>query len=245
MRSIIIDDEGRSRSTLATMLTRYCPDVELCGEASDIREAKALIESAAPELLFLDISMPGGSGFELLRTLPEIDFEVVFVTAYDEYTIDAIRNNAVDYLLKPVNIAELQKAVERVKQRLLKRQEQGSRGMNGEGEPASPQKKIAIPDKYGLRFIQVSDITRLEADGSYTTFFLSNGQKMVSSRHLKEFENILPSSTFFRAHHSYIINLDFVKHYERGEGGTIIMNDNSAIALSKRKKKFFLERFRI
>ncbi|MHB1277022.1 MAG: LytR/AlgR family response regulator transcription factor [Bacteroidia bacterium] len=246
MRAIIIDDEKKSRSILATMLLRYCSTIKLVGEAGNIRDAHQLIMKHEPDLVFLDISMPEGSGFELLNRLKEISFQIIFVTAFDEYAIQAIRNDALDYLVKPVSIEELRSAVKRAEQKQnMSGAMDNFHHINEMMRQGAETKRIAIPENGGLLFLALKDIIRLEADGSYTRFHLISGKSVLSSRHLKEYDTHLPGDLFFRVHHSHVINLDHIHHYERGEGGTIVMSDHSSVSLSKRKKKAFLERFRI
>lgn len=248
MKAAIIDDESKSRSILSTMLERYCPKVELIGEASSVEEGLRLIRTGEPELIFLDINMPGGNGFELLEHIEEHTLHIIFVTAYDEYAIQAIRKDALDYLLKPVNIRELEAAVNKAMERSLRneaREPSDFQHIREVMHQESLARKIAIPDRNGLIFIDLKDIIRLEANGSYTRFYLSTGKSLLSTRLLKEYDQSLPDNLFFRVHHSHIVNLDHIQYYERGEGGNIVMSDKSSIALSKRKKKGFLERFRI
>lgn len=246
MRIVIVDDEPKSRSTLTTMIKRYCEGVEITGEAGNITDARSLILQQEPDLVFLDISMPGGTGFDLLKSLNQVQFQIIFVTAYNQYAIEAIRSNAVDYLLKPVNITELQSAVTKATEnRSKKSYSRDLTNLLSQFHEYSQVQKLAIPDKKGLVFIDYNDVVRLEADGGYTNVYLVKGTRIVSTRYLKEFEDLLPGSSFFRPHHSHIINLNYIKHYERGEGGAIVMIDNSMILLSKRRKKFFLEKFRL
>lgn len=246
MKAAIIDDEAKSRSILATMLNRYCPEVAVIGEAHNMEEGLRLIQYGEPELIFLDISMPGGSGFELLERIEERSLHIIFITAYDGYAIQAIRKDALDYLLKPVNIGELKAAVNKALERQNKEKTPNEfQHIREAMKQETLTKKVAIPNRNGLLFIDLKDIIRLEADGSYTRFHLSSGKSVLSSRLLKEYDTNLPSHLFFRVHHSHIINLDHILFYERGDGGNIVMSDNSSIALSKRKKKGFLERFRV
>lgn len=247
IRTIIVDDETKSREIVREILSQYCEQVEIVGEARSAAEAKQLIEHIGPDLVLLDIFMPNGTGFDLLQQISPISFEVIFITAYDEYAIQAVRSCALDYLLKPVNIMELREAIERARQKI------GSKLQNKElqvlrenlGQPAPIHHKLAIPDKDGLRFVLMQQIVRMEADGSYTYIYMHNNEKILSTRHLKEYESILSSTVFFRAHHSHLINLEHIRQYQRGEGGTVIMSDNSAIQISKRKKKQFMDLFKL
>ncbi len=242
MKTIIIDDESKSRSILSTMLERYCDDVQLIGEASNIREGLRLIENGEPDLLFLDVQMPGGNGFDLLNQLESKGIQVVFVTAHQEYAIQAIRTEALDYLLKPLNIRELCSAVERARNRKTETFQPVPKTTRPEQHVSG---KIVVPDRSGLSFIDIKSILRLEAEGNYTRIYLSNGKNLLSTHLLKEYAMSLPEAGFFRVHHSHIINLEYIVYYERGEGGNIVMSDQSIIGLSKRRKKEFLDRFRL
>lgn len=243
--TVIIDDEARSRDILREMLARFCPDVTVLGEASDLDTAIRLIAALKPNLAFLDINMPNGSGFDVLKAFPQANFEVVFITAHNEYAIQAIRASALDYLLKPLNIAELQECVQRTKLKLLKDHERNNLGMLVENLRSNMgvQDKIALPEKQGLQFVNIKDIIRLEADGNYTRLYFSGRKPILSTRHLKEYEDLLPPHVFFRSHHSHIVNLDHIESYQRGEGGSIIMSDKSEVQVARRRKKLFLDIF--
>ncbi len=197
------------------------------------------IKTLKPNLAFLDINMPNGTGFDLLKSLPKVNFEVVFVTAYDQYAIQAIKFSALDYLLKPVNITELRSCVERMHQKLQEKDQENNLRHFVENleQKLSPTSKLAIPMRDGLLFVTLRSIIRLEADGSYTHIITDTGQKIVSTRYLKDYEDILPSLLFIRVHNSYIVNMDHVVYYQRGDGGIITMSDKSEIAVSKRRKR--------
>lgn len=240
--SVIVEDEARSRETLTTLLGRYCPAVSVGGIAGNIRQAASLIDDIRPQLVFLDIALPDGNGFDLLRQVSYTGFEVVFTTAYNEYAIRAIKAHAVDYLLKPLNILELQDAVAHAEQCIRQKSGTGIESLLSRLE--DPKKKLAIPVADGLQFLPVSQIIRLFARGSYTELFTASGS-VLSSRPLKEYEQKLPPSDFFRAHHSHIINLSCIRHYHRGDGGYVTMTDGSVIDISKRRRAAFLELFRL
>jgi two-component system, LytTR family, response regulator len=240
--SIIVDDEARSRATLETLLHRYCSELELCGSAATVSEALQLIRRVRPRLLFLDISMPDGTGFDLLQQLGPADLAVIFITAHNDYAINAIKVHALDYLLKPINIAELQQAVQHAVRHIDKQ------GKAAGIQPLldhldRPEPKLVVPVADGLHFIPLAQIVRLSARGSYTEIHSNTGDHILSSRSLKEYEDRLPAAGFFRAHHSHIINLSFIRHYHRGDGGYVTMTDGSVIDISKRKKKDFLDLF--
>lgn len=238
---LIVDDEARSRTTLATLLDRYCENIAVLGQAGSIQEAVPLIRTLKPQILFLDISMPGGTGFDLLKQLGPTDAEVIFITAYQEYALNAIKAQALDYLLKPLNIQELQQAVHKATARIRERTITGNM-QTLISRLDQPEARLAIPVADGLRFLPLAQIIRLSAKGSYTEIYVHQ-QHILSSRPLKDYEDRLPASSFFRAHHSHIINLSFISYYHRGDGGYVTLSDGSVIDISKRRKKEFLDRF--
>ncbi len=245
IKAVIIDDEAKSRSILREMLYQFCPEVNVVGDASDLQQAVKLISECQPKLAFLDVNMPNGSGFEVLQAFPQANFEVIFITAHDEHALRAIKVSALDFLLKPINISELQQAVQKATVKLTQKREQNHLKVLIENlnQNLGGQSKIAVPIAQGLRFIQVDHIIRLEADGNYTHLHLLNNKRILSTRHLKEYEELLSANAFFRAHHSHLINLDHIVKYHRGEGGSVSMIDQSEVPVAKRRKKAFLELF--
>ncbi len=241
IKSVIIDDEKKGRETLKNMLAKYCNNVEVVDEANSAKNGKEIIENHNPDLVFLDIQMPHGTGFDMLEDFEEVNFEVIFTTAYDQYAIKAIKFAALDYLLKPIDIDELKNAVDRVKNKLAsvdtnKNFEiflQNLKGIN---------KKIALPTAEGVSFIETKKIIRCEADGNYTCFFLANENKILVSKTLKEFEELLTDYDFFRVHNSHLVNLNHVVKYLKVGGDIVVMTDGSKIEISRRKKEAFLER---
>ncbi|HTN16695.1 MAG TPA: LytTR family DNA-binding domain-containing protein [Chitinophagaceae bacterium] len=241
LKCVIVDDERKSCKTLSTLIERYTEGITVCAEAASVAEGVRVINEVKPQLVFLDISMPDGTGFDLLDGIEDKKFELIFTTAYSEYAVRAIKMQAADYLLKPIDIAELQQAVANVKKSYAKT-------VSGSEHPQLVhsglyQDKIAIPVNGGLEFLQHTDIIHLTAKGSYTSIFCKQNRTILSSHSLKEHEEILPPGCFFRTHHSHIINLLHIKHFHRGDGGYIIMTDNTEIALSRRKRKDFLALF--
>lgn len=247
IRSIIIDDEKKSRDILSILLERYISNIEMCGYASNVSEGKALINEVNPELVFLDISMPDGNGFDLLQNLGRAKFEIIFTTAYSEYAIQAIKQHAVDYLLKPIDITELQKAVQSAQQKIAEKQRLDNYNYNvmmGHHEQSSLHTDIiAVPNSTGFKFINGKEIVYLHAKGAYTEIVCKNSNKFVSSQALKHYEDTLSKSQFFRTHHSYIINLSCIEQFRKDDGGYVVMSDGSEVILSKRRKKDFLSLF--
>lgn len=241
IKTILVDDEKKSREILATMLARYCQGIDIVATAAGMAEGIAAIEAESPQLVFLDVSMPDGTGFDLLAGLEHTPFEVIFITAYNEYALQAIKARAIDYLLKPLNIKELQQAVQKATDRIAEKQ-QLQAAQKQQDKKSVATGRIAVPVNDGLQFISLQEIVRLSARGSYTEIHAGNGY-VLSSRPLKDYEDMLPCDHFFRAHHSHIINLACIRQYHRGDGGYVTMQDGSVIDISKRKKKDFLNLF--
>lgn len=239
IKSIIIDDEERGRSSLQSLLSEYCEDVEVIASCSNVPDGVIAINKHQPSLIFLDIEMPEYSGFDLLDFFKEVNFEIVFVTAYSEYAIKAFEISAVDYLLKPVQIEQLQNAIEKVKQKKWQSSMQTRLDLLKEAFKGETLRKIAVPMNDGLLFIEVNDIVMLEADGAYTNVFLKDGSKILVSKKLKFFEDILEGRpVFFRPHRSYMININYIKKYLRGEN-MILMDNNVNVSLSRDRKQEF------
>jgi two-component system LytT family response regulator len=230
---------------LTTLLSEFCPAVEIVGTGDNARSGEAAIRTLQPELVFLDIEMPLGSGFEILNNLMPINFEVIFVTAFDKYMIQAFRYCVIDYLLKPVNIEELKNAVDNAVKRVQANRAnlQVANLLNNLKAEQPDSKKIALPVKGGYDFVRIADIIRCEANGSYTTIFVHGGTKAVVAKNLKEYESFLPPELFFRVHNAHLVNLSFVKKYNQGRGGHLEMEDGSLIEVATRKKSEFLLRF--
>ncbi len=244
IRTIIIDDEPSSVNVLSLLLKKKCKeDVQIVATTNSPHLGKVLIEEHKPDLVFLDIEMPGMNGFEMLQKLPSINFSVIFTTSYDQYAIKAIRFSALDYLLKPIDREELQiavqKAITTIKHPLPQQIEILLQKLN---HPAIPVNKIAIPTMEGLNMILVESIISCASDSNYTILFLKNRQKIIASRTLKEIEEMLEDYSFVRVHHSYIVNLNEVEKYIKGEGGYLVMSDGSTVDVSRSKKEILMKR---
>lgn len=241
LQTLIVDDEKRGRELLKMILTTNCPDIKLIGEASNIKEAHQLILQHEPDLVLLDIEMPGGTGFDLLSKFDEVNFDVIFITAFDKYAIKAIKFSAMDYILKPVDEEELVKAIKRAEENYNRKNNKERVGnLISNTQKSVPHQKIGLTSDEGLEFIEIKNILRCEADGKYTSVFLTDGKKLLVSKNLKEFEELLTEYNFFRIHHSHLVNLDFIKKYQSGRGGYVVMSDGSTITVSQRKKDDFL-----
>jgi two-component system LytT family response regulator len=240
MTAIIVDDEKHCRDVLALLLQKYCPQVTILASCADGKAGMEAVTLHRPDIVFLDIEMPGMSGFDMLEACGNTDFELIFTTAYNEYAIKAIRHNALDYILKPVDKDELVQAVERAAK---ERSARSSNRVEGLIEYLNKQRtgeRIALPTLEGLQILQSEDIYYCESEGGYTRFFLNTGKVSLISKTLKEVEEVLESKGFCRIHNSYLINLRYVQKYIRGDGGEVIMVNGANIPVSRNKKQDFL-----
>jgi two-component system LytT family response regulator len=245
IRTILVDDEIDSIRVLRRLLEEYCPKVSIAGTASGLDTALPLIRETKPDLVLLDIEMAQGNAFDLLNQLQPISFQVIFVTAFDNYAIRAFKYSAVDYLLKPVDIDDLRNAIDRADRM---RSEQGTvmqqmkTLLENVGAMQVSQQKMAVPTLTGLIFVSVQDIIRFEAKGSYTSIHIHKEESVMATRTIREYEDILPDSVFFRIHNSHIINISRIRKYHKGRGGSVEMEDGSEIEVASRRKDEFLRR---
>lgn len=244
IRTVLVDDEIDSNEVLQTLLESACSEVRIVGKADGVEMAVQVIRATKPDLVFLDIEMTQGNAFDLLNQLQPIAFRVIFVTAFDSYAIRAFKYSAVDYLLKPVDIDDLTKAVDRVTTQLQATnvKEQVQIMMEKLGSIQLSQQKIALPTLTGMTFVTINDIVRLEAKGGYTMVFLSDKKQIMVARNIKDYEGLLPELFFYRVHKSHIINLQKIQKYQKGRGGHIIMEDGSSIEVSSRRREEFFQR---
>jgi two-component system, LytTR family, response regulator len=244
MKAIIVDDERNSCDSLKVLLQDFCQDVQVVDTCQTIASAILSIQKTKPDVIFLDINMKGENGFDLLEKLKPIDFEIVFATAYSEYAIRAFKFSAIDYLLKPIDIEELRAAIKKVREVKGKESKTRYDQLIFNLQPTNDAHlKLALPSLDGLTFVQIADIIYCEADSNYTTFFLNDGTKLIVSHTLKEYDELLTPHRFFRIHHAYLINLNAIKQYVRGDGGQVIMSNNVRLDVSKRRKEEFLGLF--
>ena len=243
LKAILVDDEENSLNALQEKIMRHCSELEIVAACNEPSKAIEAINRLRPDVLFLDIEMPGMNGFTLLQNLQYKNFELIFVTAYDHYAIKAIRYSALDYLVKPVEIDDLKAAVERAFQNRNSpvSKQQFELLMENVNSAAKPFKRLAVPSYDGLHFIKIEDIIYLEAQVNYTHIHINNKQKYVVSRTIKDFEELLPADIFLRIHNSYIINKDYVEKYIRGDGGQVVLSEGTVLDVSKRKKTDFLK----
>ena len=240
IKCIIVDDEIGAREILVEMLKLYCNDIEIIGLAHNVDSAYEIINNLTPDLVFLDIKMPNGSGFDLLEKFSKIDFQVVFVTAHEEYAIKAFRFSAIDYILKPIDPSDLITAVEKASDNnhindIDKQFKTMKDNFYPESTPA--EKKIVLRTTENIYVIPISEVIRCQSEKNYTYFYFTNRERIIVSKTLKEFEEILIDHGFMRIHRSNLINLRYINRYDRSEGGYVIMVDNSRVDVSFRKKE--------
>jgi len=247
IRTIIIDDEPSAVNVLSLILKKKCSeDVDIIATSESPFEGKELIEKLNPDLVFLDIEMPGMTGIDLLRTFSDPSFQVVFVTAYDAYAVEAFRLSAVDYLLKPVESDDVVSAVQRIKADMLRQEntfglrlQQLEKLLALRTTPVDTKIGIGMQDK--IVFVDIPDVQYCEAQGAYTKLYLQDGKTMLASKSLGDFESQLMGHGFFRIHHHYLINLNRVKEFQRRDGGYVIMENKKQLEVSQRKRKDFLD----
>jgi two-component system LytT family response regulator len=246
LKAILVDDEQDSRDILSNYIARYCPDIELMEKCDSVKTGLQAIKTHQPEVVFLDIEMPYGTGFDLLDQVGEVNFETIFVTAYDNYAMQALNQSAAYYILKPIDIDELIQAVEKIKQErssadyiqhariLLDNLRQKSTGTG----------KIMLPTLEGFEIIPIDDIMYCEADDNFTKFHIKDQKPLLICRTLKYFEETLADYQFVRIHRSHLINLDYVIRYTKGKGGYVTMENDKELEVAPKKKSVFLEAFK-
>ena len=241
IKAVIVEDERKSLLTLQALLDKYCPDVMVIGSARSVAEGLQVLTTLKPDLVFMDIAMPDGDAFDLLKKLPAVDFEIIFVTAYNDFALKAFEFSTLHYLLKPINYLDLQLAVERFnrlkpKNNIRQRLEVLNQALQNNFM------KISLPTLEGLIVVDVNTIVRIEASSNYSIFLLNSGDRQIVSKSLNQFEDILSGLGFFRIHNTHMINMIYVKKYHRGRGGMVSLTDGSQVSVSAGRKKEFLER---
>ncbi len=240
--AVVVDDEEDSRQTLCNFLTRYCPEIHIGGQADSVSTAVKVIDKVKPSLVFLDINMPHENGFGLFTRFNVPDFHTIFVTAYNEFALQAIKHHALDYILKPVNIDELIAAVSRARSigNNYSLNEKIQTMLQTFQKTQAPE-KIALPVLDGFIYIPVNEIIRCEAEGNYTCFHFTSRTKMLVSRTVGSFESQLKNYGFIRVHHHHLINPNHIEKYQRGRGGIVFMSDKKEVIVSQRKRVEFLK----
>ncbi|HDP74413.1 MAG TPA: response regulator transcription factor [Bacteroidales bacterium] len=239
LKAIVVDDEQRARESITTIIGKLFPEIDLLGEAEGVESAFHLIEKGKPDVVFLDIKMGDGTGFDLLRRYQRIPFKVVFITAFDEHAIEAFKFSAFDYLLKPINTNELRATIERLKDQLDQEEELSVKIqalLSNVNSMNIEQKKIVLKTANSIHLVKLVNIIRCEADANYTWVYVQGQPKLLISKPLKHFDELLDGFGFFRVHQSHLINLNFVSRIDKTDGGTIILNDNTSIPIATRKR---------
>ncbi|PZF71264.1 LytR/AlgR family response regulator transcription factor [Taibaiella soli] len=242
MKAIIVDDEPKSRLNLELMLAEYCSSVQVAGNTGEPETAAALIRETEPDIVFMDVELQGCLGFELLHEFPERKFDIIFVTAYDDYALRALKEQAMDYLLKPIDHEELEVAIRKVHE---KRKDAGSVVMPQAFTQAAIAKsrKMRIPFEGGIKFVDIDEVVHIKSTNNYSELFLANGTKILCAITIGRLEEQLKNDCFIRVHQSHLINLNHVVNYYRNDGGWLEMSDNSQIQVSRRKKEELLRAF--
>ena len=245
INTIIIEDEEKCMYVLQQLIEEFAPECSICGTAGHVDNAVRLIETVQPQLIFIDIRIADGTGFDVLRKLPSHNFELIFVTAYDNYALEAIRHSAIDYLLKPIGVPEFEASIERLRKRMAEKTRYNTVEslLKKLSQQDGQDTKIAIPTTTGYDFIDLEKILWCKSEGAYTTFYLTDKSKIMSSRHLGAFEELLDQNNFFRIHHSVIVNMRWVKQYIKGKGGFIVLTDDTRLQVSQRRKGEFMDKF--
>ncbi|HTJ13118.1 MAG TPA: LytTR family DNA-binding domain-containing protein [Dinghuibacter sp.] len=238
LKAVLIDDEPGNIDNLRVLLEEYCPEVTVVGATTDAEKGRALVGGVRPDLVFLDIQMPGMNGFELLQSLDRIDFEVVFVTAFDQYGIQAVKFSALDYLVKPIKIAELQAAVDKAMSRRQQKTQNGHlenllRLLKAQQKD---EHRIALPGLRETRFVRPGEVVRCESSNSYTTFHLRTGEKLTVSRPIYEYEGLLGDYGFVRCQQSHLVNTRYIQSWVKDDGGYLLLEDGARIPVSKDKR---------
>tara|TARA_B100000780_G_scaffold278418_2_gene251896 strand:- start:1678 stop:2430 length:753 start_codon:yes stop_codon:yes gene_type:complete len=243
-KAIIVDDEVKAQKNLSSLIEEFAPEIKILGTASTVKEAIQLIDEIQPDVVFLDVEMDGESGFDLLESIDHPEFDVVFVTAHDEYAIKAFKYAATDYLLKPIDIEELENCASNLslKRSNNDREAQQRLLLDNIKKQQDSFSKIVLPTLENLLFVESKEIIRCESTDNYTHVYLNTGKKILVSKNIKHFEEVLEPLGFYRIHRSHLVNLNYIVEYYRGEGGYVIMKDESSIPVSRRKKVPFLDR---
>lgn len=241
IKAVIIDDIEQARKTLKEDLAAYCPEVTVIGEAEGVVSGARLLKTTAPDVVFLDIQMPDGTGFDLLEILPEINFKVIFTTASDAFAIRAFRFSAVDYLLKPVDPDDLMEAVKKLGETNSSDESASLDVLMDNMKDQSAPKRLALHTLEEIRIAEVSEIIRCESSGNYTIFHFQDGSNLIVTKTLKEYDQLLSDSGFFRVHQSHLVNQNHIASYVKTEGGYLLMSNGHHVAVSLRKKAAVME----
>jgi len=246
IKAVIVEDEIKGRNNLKNLLSQHCGDVEVIGEAGSVGEGLGLIADFSEQLdvAFLDISLPDGLVFQLLNQLGSIGFEIIFVTAYEQYAIKACEYSSIGYILKPIDPDLLKEAVARIRQRRDGQMDRRLEIFNNAYNNPNAFTKMSISALDGIYFVNIRDIVRFEAEDNYTHIFLNNGERITASKTIKSYEDLLTPFNFYRVHKRHVINLNFMRMFVKGDGGYLIMDDGIRIEVSRRRRPAFMEQMR-
>lgn len=246
IKALIVEDEIKSMKNLMNLLGKHCPEIEVIGDALSVEEALELFEdpSFEPDVAFLDISLPDGLVFKMLDELRPINFEVIFITAYNEHAIKACQYSSIGYILKPINPDELIESVDRIKVTGKEKIEERLEVFNKQVSNPNVFEKMSISAIDGIYFVSIKDIVRFEAEDNYTHIFLNGGERITASRTIKAYEDMLQSMNFYRVHKRHVINLNYMRKFIKGDGGYLVMDDGKKIEVSRRRRPAFMEQMR-
>ncbi|HRH66292.1 MAG TPA: LytTR family DNA-binding domain-containing protein [Bacteroidia bacterium] len=236
IKTLVVEDDPISAEILLDLVQQCDSSVRITECCTTVKQALRKIEKVDPDLVFLDVELPDGSGFDLLKKIGTINFEIIFITSHDKYALEAIRHSALDYLVKPIRLADLKSSLKKVEKRLEKKEQK-----NEDKREARLLNKLAVPTSDGLSFLPIEEIIRIQSDRNYTDFHLTAKRKVLVTKSLKEYELLLRPYGFVRIHHSHMININHIVKYVKGEGGYVVMVDGSTVDVSRRKKEDFLE----
>jgi two-component system LytT family response regulator len=240
-KALVIDDENRTRDLIAKMINSFGLDIVAIPAGETVASGIKAIEEHRPDIVFLDIQMPDGTGFDLLRSIPNKSFEVIFITAHEEFAIKAIKFSALDYILKPVDADELKSAVEKALHSIGSKKEESQFDALQMNIQPNQKRRLVLKTQESVHVIELDNIIRCEADRNYTSFYLVGGKKILVSKTLKDYETLLSGHNFLRVQQSHLINLDYVARYDKGNGGSVVMKDDSEVPLSPAKRDIFFK----
>lgn len=246
IRAVIVDDEQYGRDNLRTLLGKYCPEVGVVAEAASVEEGVKVLSDASlqPDVAFLDVNLQDGLVFQMLNQLEERPFEIIFVTAYEQFAVKAFKYSAIDYVLKPIDPDALKEAVSQIRPGKLNRMALRLEVL--QGALSQPQKieKLTVSAMDGIYFLSLKEILRFEADDNYTHIFMANGERLTASKTIKSYEDLLAHQHFFRVHKRHMININFIRKFVKGDGGYVVMDDGKEIEVSRRRRAEFLDKIR-
>lgn len=240
-KAVIIDDIKESRGSLRADLETYCPEIEIIGEADSVVSGTKLLKSCKPQLVFLDIQLGDGSGFDILEFIGKVDFNIIFTTASDAYAVKAFRFSAIDYLMKPIDPEQLIAAVKKASETKKTSSESIELLMENTKQNHKPIRRLALNTLDKIHIVNIADIVRCEADVNYTTFFFNDKSKLLVTKTLKEFEDLLKDHSFLRVHQSHLVNTNFIREFVKGDGGYLVMSEGSNVPVSTRKRNAVVE----